>query len=66
MRPRFIKKQRLLDEAHSLKGQANLLPYGPVRDAALQKAGQAERAAHLEEWAASPGLRAPTNTPGPN
>ena len=61
-------KERLLDEARSLREQANLLPVGAVRDAALRKARQAEAAAHMDDWLTSPGLQPPkkTDVPGPN
>jgi|tagenome__1003787_1003787.scaffolds.fasta_scaffold20988090_7 hypothetical protein len=35
-------QERLLQEAQELREQARLLPIGPVRDAALKKAWQAE------------------------
>lgn len=50
-------KVRPLEEAHSLREQARMLPFGPVRDAALTKARQAEPAAHMEDWLNSPGLQ---------
>jgi len=59
-RHRFIQtkplKVRLIEEAHSLREQANLLPFGPVRDAVLKKARQAEAAACMEDWLTLPGL----------
>jgi len=60
-------KDRLLEEAQSLREQANLLPYGSVRDAALKKARQAEAAANMDEWLNSSGLKPPKkdDTPGP-
>jgi hypothetical protein len=39
--------------------RAKLLPPGPERDAALRKIRQAKTAAHLDEWANSPGLQPP-------
>jgi hypothetical protein len=61
-------KERLLDEARNLREEARLLPFGPVRDAALKKARQTEIAAHMDDWLKSPGLRPPKrdDTPGPN
>jgi hypothetical protein len=61
-------KERLFEEAQNLRDGANLLPYGPVRDAALRKARQTETAAHMDDWLNSPGLRSPkrNDTPGPN
>jgi len=41
-------KGRLLEEAQNLRDEAKLLPYGPVRDAALRKARQTETAAHMD------------------
>ena len=70
-RRRFIHvkplKQRLLEEAQNLREEAKLLPYGPLRDAVLMKARQAETAAHMDDWLASPGLQPPKkDTPGPS
>ncbi|MBR1287121.1 hypothetical protein JQ597_34215 [Bradyrhizobium sp. AUGA SZCCT0177] len=61
-------KERLLDEARTLREQASLLPFGAVRDAALKKARHAEAAAHMEEWLTSPGLEPPKKNDihGPN
>jgi hypothetical protein len=53
--------ERLLLEAQSLREQARLLTIGPVRDAALKKARQAEAAAHMDDWLSSPGLRSPSS-----
>lgn len=60
-------KERLLEEAHKLLKEARLLPRGPVRDAALLRAKQAETAAHMDDWLNSPGLRPPKkdDLPGP-
>lgn len=72
MRHRFIQtkplKVRLLEESRTLREQARLLPYGPVREAAMKKARQAEAAAHMDDWLGSPGLQPPKNdgTHGPN
>ena len=59
-RHRFIQTKplnvRLMEEAQSLREHANLLPFGPVRDAVLKKARQAEAAAHMEDWLTLPGL----------
>ncbi|MGX1167916.1 hypothetical protein AB7M16_004182 [Bradyrhizobium sp. USDA 372] len=52
-------KERLLEEAHKLLEEARLLPHGPVRDAALRRARQAETAAHMDDWLNSPGLQPP-------
>ena len=55
-------------DALRFREQANLLPVGAVRDAALRKARQAEAAAHMDDWLTSPGLQPPkkTDVPGPN
>lgn len=60
-------KERLLEEAQNIREQAELLPYGPVREAAVKKARQAETAARMDDWLNSPGLRPPKkdDMPGP-
>ena len=62
------RKERLLAEARNLREEAKLLPYGPVRDAALRKARQTEAEANIDHWLNFPGLRTPNkdDTPGPN
>jgi len=63
MRDRFKQteslEQRLTEEARRLRAQAELLPPGAVRDAALRKARQTETACHMNEWLTSPGLQTP-------
>ena len=61
-------KERLLEEAQTLRDQAWLLPFGPVRDATLKKARQVEAAAHMDDWLKAPGLQPPKNNDyhGPN
>ena len=65
MQPRRRFKQtlsledRLAEEARRLREEAELLPHGSVRDAALRRARQAETGSHLSEWLISPGLRPP-------
>jgi len=54
-------KERFLEEARTLRDQARLLPFGPVRDAALRKARQVEAAAYMDDWLSSPGLQPPKN-----
>jgi hypothetical protein len=65
MRHGFIRenlyKNQLLEETRTLREQARLLPFGPVRDAALKKARQAEAMAHMENWLKSPALQPPKN-----
>ena len=50
---------RLATWANQVREQADSLPPGPERDALLKKASQADTAAHLEDWANSPGLQPP-------
>jgi hypothetical protein len=53
-------EQRLSKEAQFLREQAKLLLFGPVRDATIRKARQAETGSQISEWLSSPGLKAPT------
>jgi hypothetical protein len=63
MRRRFKQvtslKDRLIQEAENLRRQANEMPPGAPRDELLRKARQAETAARVDDWLASPGLQAP-------
>ena len=52
-------RERLASWANEVRKRARTLPPGPVRDALLTKASQADVAAHLDEWANSPGLQPP-------
>lgn len=52
-------EDRLVLAAKRWLEQARLLPPGVDRQAALQKARQAENACEINAWIASPGLRAP-------
>jgi len=52
-------EERLAEEARLLGEEAESLPHGPVREAALRRARQAETGSHLSEWLRSPGLRPP-------
>ena len=52
-------KDRLLHEAEEAGEQAKALPPGSQRDALLEKARQADTAAHIDEWLSSPGLQPP-------
>ena len=52
-------EERLAEEARRLREEAELLPHGPVREAALRKARQAETGSHMSEWLRSPGLQPP-------
>jgi hypothetical protein len=51
--------ERLADEARLLREEAKLLPPRAVHDAVIRKARQAYTAAHLDDWANSPGLQPP-------
>jgi hypothetical protein len=53
-------EQRLSKEAQFLREQAKLLLFGPVRDATIRKARQAETGSQISEWLSSPGRKAPT------
>ena len=52
-------KDRLSAFAKEVRDKAEALRPGPERDALLKKARQADTAAHLDDWASSPGLQAP-------
>jgi len=52
-------EQRLAEVAKRLREEADMLPPGPVRDAVLRKARQAETGSQVGEWLQSPGLRPP-------
>ena len=52
-------QSRLLVQVMRLKEETSALPYGPLRDAEIRKARQAETASHMSEWLSSPGLQAP-------
>jgi hypothetical protein len=52
-------KDRLIQEAESLRRQAEEMPAGVRRDELLRKARQAETAARVDDWLASPGLQPP-------
>ena len=52
-------QDRLMPEAMRLKGEANELPPGPLRDARIRKARRAVTASHVNAWLSSPGLQPP-------
>jgi len=52
-------EERIIKMARALREEAELLPHGPVRDAALRRARQAEAGAHINDWLRSPGLQPP-------
>ncbi len=51
--------QRLQSEAERLRKEAQGTPPGVARDKLIRPARQAEAAAHMQDWLASPGLKAP-------
>jgi hypothetical protein len=52
-------QSRLQTQAMRFMVEANALPPGPLRDAAVRKARHAETASHMDKWLSSPGLQAP-------
>jgi hypothetical protein len=52
-------EDRLAEQARRLREEAELLPHGPVREAAMRRARQAETGLHMNEWLKSPGLQPP-------
>jgi leucyl aminopeptidase len=52
-------KDRLASFAKEARDRALRLPPGSEREAMLKKVSQADIAAHLDEWANSPGLQPP-------
>lgn len=52
--------ERLVAEAKRLREQAELLPHGPVREAVIRRARQAETGSHINQWLRSAGLQPPT------
>jgi hypothetical protein len=62
--PRRIKQtfpfgERLAQEARRCREQAETMPPGIERESFLRKAQQADTAARINKWLASPGLRPP-------
>ncbi len=53
-------KDRLGTFAKLMRERASLLPPGAEKDELLSKARRADMAAHLDDWAYSPGLHPPT------
>jgi hypothetical protein len=51
--------QRLEEQAKRLRKEAKGTPPGIEREKLIRLARQAETAAHIQEWLASPGLQAP-------
>jgi hypothetical protein len=52
-------QDRLASFAEDARANAWALPAGTQRDDLLRRARRADIAAHLEDWANSPGLRSP-------
>jgi hypothetical protein len=52
-------EERLTEEAHRLREEANCMPPSLERDQLIRKARQAETASHMSDWLASPGLQPP-------
>ena len=50
---------RLSKEAEGLREEAERLPHGPEREVLSRKARQADMAASIDKWVASPGLQPP-------
>jgi hypothetical protein len=53
-------KDRLAEWAEKIREQAARLPPGSEREEMLKRASRADTAAHLDDWANSPGLQPPT------
>jgi hypothetical protein len=58
--PKLSLQDRLMLEANRLKGDANRLPHGPLREAMIRAAGLTETAHRIEGWLSAASLRAPT------
>jgi hypothetical protein len=52
-------KDRLLSFSREMHDKAAELRPGPERDELLKRARRADTAAHIDEWASSPGLQPP-------
>jgi hypothetical protein len=52
-------KERLTISAESVRAEAARLTPGPQREALLQRASQADTAAHIDDWVNSTGLQPP-------
>lgn len=53
-------QDRLTKFAEDMKKQAEAMPAGKEREEFLKRARSADTAAHISDWASSPGLRPPT------
>lgn len=58
-KPTSTFKDRLTTFAKRARDKADKLAPGVERDDLLRRAGRADTASHLDEWANSPGLRPP-------
>ena len=52
-------EERMAEHARLLREEAELLPHGPVREAALKRAREAETGLHMNEWLKPPGHHMP-------
>ena len=52
-------KDRLASFAKDMREKASLLPPGREQDDLFKRASQADTAAHIDDWANSPGLQPP-------
>jgi hypothetical protein len=59
IKPEASFEERLAHMAQECRKKAKALPPGLEREEMIRKARQAETAAQLNQWAASPGLRPP-------
>jgi hypothetical protein len=55
-------KDRLASFAEEVRDKASQLRPGAEKDALLKRARRADTAAHIDEWANSPGLQPPKHT----
>ena len=58
--PTMSLTDRLIKLAADARKSAAAAPAGPKREALLRAALLSENALHIQQWMASPGLRAPT------
>jgi hypothetical protein len=59
LQPTNSLRDRLASFAKDARKKASRLPPGPEKEQMLRKARQADTAAHLDDWANSPGLQPP-------
>ena len=52
-------KDRLMAFAQELREEASSMPAGQNKDDLLKRARRCDTAAHIDEWARSPGLQSP-------